>query len=200
MCIIIRNLRSLSVIILNRCRILWLCMPLVLIGVAVVAWFVLARRDADFVIVGPKTVSSRKTLALLDSTIDAGDFHDCETVQEVVDRLVRGNLGLDVIIDRAAIQEETGVDRDWYQSPVKFEPTPPQPMTVKQFLRLTLHQAELPNVTFVVSTPLIATTRTAAAQEKADYLDRLSTYGYAQMIWAEWTRDIESDDPPFQGR
>ena len=190
---------------MTRRRILWLSFALALIGIAVAAWFTLAQRDTDFHVIGPKTRGVRAHLAMLERTIDSGDFHDCNTIEDALWRLdaklrgaerdepIENRLGWRrpiVRIDHPAL----GAQKNPF-GPVHFA-ADSQPMTVKEFLRQTFAQAQAGEVHFIVRGYAIeATTRKRAEEVRTEYLENLSAFERMKMMWKELTGPVEEDIP-----
>jgi len=193
-----------------------IAVPLLLIAIGVTAWFVLARRDADFVTVGPKTKGVRDNFAKLDSMIDPADFRDCKTVRQAFTRLSEKMQTADPFAnpDEKQFLIRWWPSRDWIRFDsdsieairskrdllaAPFElPTETAPMTVKQFLRMAMAQTSVPNVNFVVRGHYVeVTTSKRAAEERARYLDGVSAADRMRNLWKELTGDLADDAPEF---
>jgi len=201
---------------MSRRRIFWITTPIVLIGIAIAVWYVLARRDADFVTVGPKTQGVRDNFVKLDMMVDPADFRDCKTMRDAVARLIAKTRPPDFVedkerhvrlwwprhdwirIDDVAFVEKRQFGNDLLASPFTLPPGN-EPMTVKQFLRMTLAQSGVPDVTFVVRGSYVeATTASRAQEERTRYLDSVSLYDRMQSLWKEVTGNLDPDPPEVE--
>lgn len=197
---------------MNRRRLTYGCLALTLIGGAIAAWFVLARRDADFVMVGPKTKGVRDNFVKLDMMIDSADFQDCKTVRQAVRQLNRKLNGGEIFPDdqqrfgfwlhnqnRLRVDNDafTTAGKDLIESPFQL-PAESQPMALKQFLRMTFAQTGVPEVSFIVRGHYIeATTSKRAQEERTQYLDSVSVYDRMRNLWKEMRGDLADDPPEF---
>jgi len=190
-------------------RVRWMAALLLLIGIGAATWFLLSRRDTDFIMVGPKTVGVRDNFAKLDAMIDPADFRDCKTVEQALRRL-NEKLGtsssvpgvepdpwfvrMDLVgTDPAAFAQKDGANllNKPFQAPVDA-----QRMTLKQFLRMTFSQAGVSELSFVVRGHYIeATTATRAQEERARYLDSVGVIDRMHGMWKELTGNLEQDAP-----
>jgi len=194
---------------MSRRRIFWITTPIVLIGIAIATWYVLARRDADFIMVGPKTIGVRDNFTKLDTIIDPADFRDCKTVEQAMRRvnenLVAPNVtpadepeiwvirfGL-VRTDQAVFARKDG--SNLLITPFQL-PADAQPMTLKQFLRMTFSQTGVAELSFVVRGHYVeATTATRAQDERARYLGSVGVIDRMHGMWKELTGNLEPDAP-----
>jgi hypothetical protein len=164
-----------------------------------VTCYLLASRDADFKVASARTKSIRAHFAKLDSTIDAADFHDCKTLRATLDRLhnkfgkpeegpwrwSRGTLWRFVQVDNDVAD---------YDAPVAF-PAESTPMTLKDFLRLTMRQVTDKEVGFIVRRHYIeATSLKRAEEEQARYVESIPIFDRVKNAWKELTGHVE-DDP-----
>jgi len=187
----------------RRCLLL-LAFSLTLIGSATIAWFTLAQRDADFVVVGPRTRGVRAHFAALEKTINPLDLRDCRNVRDALARLSRMleepvpvpmHEGDHFGTFRAQCIEvdEEALAKNLLNSPFQI---PDEPMTAKQLLRATFVKAGAPHVHFIVRGYLIeATTAERAQEERARYLDSVGVYDRTQTFWKEMTGTIEDVEP-----
>jgi len=199
---------------MNRRRLIFGCIVLSMIAGAITTWYVLARRDADFVVVGRKTKGVRENYAKLEMMIDPADFREFKTVHEALAKL-NNQLRLLQLEENGPDEAWRGwefqrvrIDRDAFFVPVggvdtleaPFQlPADARPITLKQFLRMTFAQTGVPDVNFIVRGHYIeATTAERAQDERARYLDGVSVYDRMQNLWKEMTGNLDDDVPELR--
>jgi len=166
------------------------------------AWFVFAQRDADFHVIGVKTPRVRANYAVLEMQVDVADFHDCKTLRDALSRLneklaPRPNEPGQKWSDPVFLDvEEFGNDpkrKNLGDAPIQFS-RDSQRVTTKQFLRMALRQAGVPDAHFIVGRYCIeATTLNRVQEERARYLDTVSLFDRMQNAWKEMTGQVEDD-------
>lgn len=196
---------------MNRRRLCWLVAALLLIGSVAASLYLYSTRDSDFYVIGRKTRGVRANLVLLETTVDTADYHDCKTIQDVLNRLHaklheggRGDgfdddLNIDLrsfvktgvhVDDEAFAAEGTAKIRD---QPIHF-PRESQMMPLKQFLRMVFRQSDVSDVRFILRWGTIeATTMKRADEERANYLDSLSVSDRMRIWWKELNGEVEPD-------
>jgi hypothetical protein len=189
-----------------RRRKLWLILLLVFAIIAIGGvWMYFDRRDPDFHVIGPKTKGVRANLALLERTIDAAEFHDCKTLDDVAVRLdeklrpfadkgLKGWRPYKLRVDSSVTPRRDDV----LSSPVEY-PAEATPMTVKDFLRFTFRQVTDEEFGFVVSGYFIQATTSAEIQAaRARYQANVPLLDRLRNVW----RDVigEAEDDPVEIR
>jgi hypothetical protein len=75
-------------------------------------------------------------------------------------------------------------------------PDATEPITLKQFIRMTYAQSGLPDVAFIVRGHYIeVTTAKHAQEERTRYFDSVSVYDRMHTFWKEMTGVVELDGP-----
>jgi hypothetical protein len=184
---------------------LWLAAVIVLIAGIGLAWALFADRDADFQAIGPRTRSVRANFAVLDRTIDAADFHDCKNLEEVLNQLsqkmwrdggepVEFRFFSSITADMRRLFPDAPAPL-MAEIPVAYPPDP-NPMTIKQFLRLTFRQATDEDVGFIVHRyGIMATSRKHLNEERTRYVESVPIFDRVKTAWRELMGHVE-DDPP----
>ncbi len=142
----------------------WLAFP-ALCGVAVIgAWAFFANRDADIQWIGPKTENLHAMLDGLDMRVIPADFQECATLEEVLELLEEKcrDKGVELVVSIDCKTTETKVNI----------PNDPQPMAVKQFLRMALRQVTAKEITFLLSPYHCHVKGGVIRATSADYVDR----------------------------
>jgi hypothetical protein len=178
-------------------RALWFAGLIALIAVVIGGWFLFGKRDADYYTIGPITTSTHVNLVLLDSTIDASDFRDCQNLQEALNLLQK-------TLEKRGEFATWGVDvaglafrSDVLAAPVQY-PAESTPMTAKEFLRMTFRQVSNEKVGFVVGPYSIqADTIDRIEEGRARYEQGLSLADRVKLAWNSLMGHVE-DDPPMK--
>lgn len=200
---------------MHRRRFCWLCAGLLMVSSVLVAWYVLAERDSDFHVVGPKTRGVRANFALLDSKIDIAHFQDCKTIQAGLNRLhhkicddeetlepgkpAEMHRWMLLVLNRAVTVDSDAFGQEGTrhitERPVQY-PAQPQMMSVKEFLRMTFRQAGAGDAHFIVRGHSIEATTLTRAQEARDhYVASVSLYDRMRNMWKDMTGHVEEDPP-----